>query len=211
MKKCILTLLLLVAISPSVEAETSFTDELKAASSGSVSSRFRGGYYAGIGYQGRIGGDGDTRIQGLLLEGGVYGMFNPIRNFLDFEVGISGKYNTGAKTTNNNSGKSSYYSGLKQITAYGGTIFRFGEQGKALSIGVSKAFYIDEVQTKDLKNLGYKKNNLENGLGVYAEYQTDEISGGVYFVRLEIEKIDIVSLRNTNKDTVASLLFGMKF
>lgn len=212
MKKIILAGLVLLGTS-SVQAESSsFADELKEASAGTVSSRFRVGYSAGIGYQGRISGDGDTRIQGFLLEGGVYAMFNPVRNFLDLEVGISGKYNTGAGVTNGNSGKTEYYSGLKQITAYAGSIFRFGESGKALSFGLSKALYIDEVQTKELKDLGYKKNDLTNGLGAYVEYQTDEISGNVYFTRLEIEKIDIASKYNsTDKDTVASILIGMKF
>jgi hypothetical protein len=57
----------LLTINP-LNADTSLEDELKGASSGTVSSRFRGGYSFGIGYQGRMGGDGDTKIQGLLLE-----------------------------------------------------------------------------------------------------------------------------------------------
>jgi len=50
---------------------SSIEDEMKDASAGLVSSRFRGGYFLGAGYQGRIGGDGDTKIQGILFEGGL--------------------------------------------------------------------------------------------------------------------------------------------
>ena len=204
---CCATLL----VTQPLSAESSMADELKGAAAGSVSSRFKVGYSAGIGYQGRIGGDGDTKIQGLLLEGGLYGLFNPIRNFFDIEVGINGKYNTGMSSSSSNSGKTTYYAGLKQVTMYGGTVFRFGEKGKALSVGVSKALYIDEVQSDELKADGYKKHNLENGVGAYIEYQTDETTGGIFFARVEVERIDIVGETETNEDTVGSILFGMKF
>ena len=188
-----------------LNAESSITDELKKASTGLMSSRFRAGYFGGIGYQGRISGDGDARISGLLLEVGIYTLFNPIRNFLDFEVGLSGKYNTGMSSSSSNK----YYAGLKQITVYGGTIFCFSEAKKAISIGLSKALYIDEVQSDDLKADGYKKHDLENGIGIYIEYQSDDKN--IFFARLEIERIDIVGEIETSKDTVGSILFGLKF
>jgi len=209
MKKLVLgTVCSLILLTPQVlSAESSIADELKAASTGSVASRFRLGYFGGIGYQGSIG-DGDTRIQGLLLEGGIYTLFNPIENFLDFEIGLSGKYNTGMSTSSNNSAKE-YYAGLKQITAYGGTVFRFGESKKAIAVGVSKALYIDEVQSDELKASGYKKHNLENGIGAYIEYQSGDKE--IFFTRLEVEKIDIVGEIETSKETVGSILLGMKF
>jgi hypothetical protein len=167
MKKFILSVICsLLSLSP-VYAESSMADALKEASSGTVSSRFRVGYFGGIGYQARMSGDGDTQIQGLLIEGGVYGLFNPVQNFLDFEVGLSGKYNGGMSTSSNSSSSKKYYAGLKQITIYGGTVFRFGETKKALALGLSKALYISEVQSKELKATGVKKNDLENGMGVY--------------------------------------------
>jgi len=213
MTKTILSTLSCVAIlaTQPLLADTSIQDELKNTSAGTVESRFKVGYSAGIGYQGRIGGEGDTKISGLLLEGGIYGLFNPIRNFFDIEIGINGKYNTGASMSSSNSGKTTYYAGLKQITVYSGAVFRFGEQGKALSVGLSKALYIDEVQSDELKKQGYRKHDLENGIGAYVEYQTDEISGGIWFARLEVEKIDIIKSYGTQKDTVASILFGMKY
>ena len=198
----------LLATQP-LSAESSMADELKGAATGSVSSRFRVGYFGGLGYQGRIGGDGDTRIQGLLLEGGLYGLFNPIKNFLDFEVGLSGKYNMGMSTSSSNSNEKKYYAGLKQATVYGGTVFRFGETNKALAVGVSKALTISEVQSDELKADGYEKHDLENGIGAYIEYQSGTDS--IFFTRLEVEKIDIVGEVETSEDTVGSIVLGMKF
>ncbi len=201
---CFATLLATTPLSAS-----SIEDEIKEHEAGNITSKFRGGYFLGAGYQGRIGGDGDTKIQGLLLEGGFYGLFNPIQNFLDVEVGLSGKYNTGMSTSSNNSSKKKYYAGLKQVTMYGGTVFRFGDTKKALAVGVSKALYIDEVQSDELKADGYKKHDLENGVGAYIEYQSGDKN--IFFTRVEVERIDIVSETETNEDTVGSILFGMKF
>jgi len=211
MKKLILgTVCSLMLLTPQVlNAESSIADELKAASTGSITSRFRWGYFGGIGYQGQFNGSGDTRIGGLLLEGGIYTLVNPIQNFLDFEIGLSGKYNTGMSSSTSNSLEKKYYAGLEQVTLYGGTVFRFGETEKAIAIGVSKALYIDEVQSDELKESGYKKHDLENGIGAYIEYQSGDKE--IFFTRLEVEKIDIVSETETNKETVGSILLGMKF
>ncbi len=213
MKRLILCTLSCITlfVSQPLSAGSSFEDELKDSSSGTVSSRFRVGYSAGIGYQGRISGDGDTKIQGLLLEVGLYGLFNPIRNFFDIEIGLNGKYNTGMSSTSSSYGKTTYYAGLKQVTIYGGTVFRLGGSAKALCVGVSKAIYINEVQSDELKASGYKKHDLENGIGAYIEYQTDEMDGSIFFTRVELEKIDIVSETQISNDTVGSILFGMKF
>jgi len=211
MKKFMLSVLGCISLltTQPLNAETSMDEMLKKASTGSAKMRFRGGYSVGIGYQGRIGGDGDTKIQGLMLEGGVYGLFNPIQNFLDIEVGLSGKYNPGMSTSSSDSGKETYYAGLQQITIYGGTVFRFGNQKKALAIGVSKALYIDEVQTDDLKNAGIPKHDLENGVGAYIEYQSGDSQ--IFFSRIEIEQIDVVSEFETSEDTIGTILVGMKF
>ena len=212
MQKSILSIVCCaVLLVQSLNAQSSIEDELKSSSTGSVSSRFRVGYSIGVGYQGRLSGDGDTKIQGLLLESGVYALFNPVRNFFDIEIGISGKYNTGMSSSSSDSGEVSYYSGLKQVTLYGGTVFRFGEEGKALSVGISKALYIDEVQSDELKAQGYEKHDLENGIGAYLEYQTDEIGGNIFFIRAELEKIDIVSQMQTSNDIVGTILCGMKY
>jgi len=213
MKKIILAIFLLFSGVVSLQAESSLTDELKNASSGSISSRFRFGYYGGIGYQGRLSGDGDTRIQGLLLEGGVYALFNPVRNYFDLEIGISGKYNTGAEvsSSNNIGADIKYYAGLKQVTVYSGAVFRFGESKRALSVGISKALYIDEVLSDDMKDDNIKKHDLDNGIGAYLEYQTDLFDGTISFIRLEVERVDIKNDIQDTTDTVGSILFGVKF
>jgi len=212
MKKTILGMVCcatLLTIQP-LSADTSIEDGLKQKSAGTVSSRFRGGYSFGLGYQGTLGGDGGTKIQGFLFEAGLYTLINPLRNMFDIELGANVKYNTGVTSTSGDSGKKTYYAGLKQATIYGGTVFRFGETGNALAIGVSKAFYMDEVQSDELKKDNVKKHDLENGMGAYVEYQTDEL-GGISFIRLEVERMDVVGEVETSEDTVGSILFGMKF
>jgi len=189
----------------SAESSLNLENELKNASAGLVSSRFRLGYFLGGGYQGTMGSEKNTEIQGILVEGGVYTLFNPIRNFFDIEVGLSGKYNFGSSNSDNNK----YYAGLKQITLYGGTVFRFGETKKAVAVGVSKALYIDEVQTDDLKKAGIKKHDLKNGIGTYIEYQSGDKK--IFFVRAELERIDVVYPDGTDEDTIGSILIGMKF
>ncbi len=101
------------------------------------------------------------------------------------------------------------YTGLKQITLYAGPVFRFGETEKAIAIGVSKALYMDEVQPDKLKKAGIKKNDLENDIGAYIEYQSG--NNDIFFIRLEVEKIDIISEEKISKDTVASISLGKKF
>jgi len=201
--------LTMLAVQP-LNADESLESALKKSSSGTVSSRFRGGWFLGAGYQGRIGGDGDTRIQGFLLEGGAYMLFNPVRNYFDMELGISGKYNGGAEVENTG-GKVRYYSGLQQLTVYAGTVFRLGETKRAISVGVSKALTISEVQSDEAEEAGLKEHDLENGVGAYIEYQTDELAGTITFIRVEVERIDIVSDTTTDKDTVASIVFGVKY
>ena len=124
------------------------------------------------------------------------------------EVGLSGKYNTGMSTSSD-SGNETYYAGLQQVTIYGGTVFRFGDTKKALAVGVSKALYIDEVQTDDLKDAGIEKHDLENGIGAYIEYQSGDTN--IFFARIEVERIDVISDIETSEDTIGSILFGMKF
>jgi hypothetical protein len=215
MKKILLsaTLIFIGVLSSmqSLSADT-LTDELKETSSGSVSNRFRGGFFVGGGYQGRIGGDGDTAIQGLTGEAGLYGLFNPIQNFVDIEVGVSGKYNIGFEDTKEDKTVRKYYSGLKQVTLYGGPVFRFGETKKAVALGLSKALYIDEVLSDKQKEDGVKKHDFQNGLGAYIEYQSDFLdTNNIFFARAEVEQIDIVSATKTDKDTFGSIIFGVKY
>lgn len=193
------------------QAIDSLEEALKDESSGSFTSRFKIGYYGGIGYQASVKSEQETEISGLLLEGGVYTLFNPIKNFFDIEVGLNAKYNTGIEITSNDD-ETKYYSGLQQATVYVGPVFRFDEGRKAISIGLSKALYMKAVRTDEMKEKGIKENDIENGLGVYIEYQyMDLIGKNIGFSRLEVEQFDIISDKSKTEETVAGIIFGMKF
>lgn len=190
-------------------------DLLKDASSGSVSSRFRGGYYFAGGYQHTVDAEEDSRVKisSFIVEGGVYGLFNPIRNFFDVEVGLNGKYNIGSKNDDEpHSAEKVYNPGLLQATAYSGLVFRFSGGKSALSLGVSKALYLKEIQTKEMEDANVEENDIENGLGAYIEYQyMGEKTGTIGFTRIEVERFDIKSNLKDESETVGSLLFGLKF
>jgi len=190
-------------------------DILKDASSGSVSSRFIGGYYLAGGYNGAVHSDKDSKVkvEGFIIEGGVYSLFNPIRNFFDVEVGLNGKYTFGTEDDKQqNTSKKTYHPELLQATIYSGLVFRFSEGKSALSVGVSKALYLKEVQTDEMKKAKVEENDIENGLGAYIEYQyMGEKKGTIAFSRIEVEKFDIKSNIKDESETVASLLFGLKF
>jgi hypothetical protein len=217
MKKILLSAtLIFIGVLLSIQSLSADTldikNELKETASGSVSNRFRGGFFVGAGYGGRIGGDGYTAIQGITGEAGLYGLFNPIQNFVDIEVGVSGKYNFGTEDKKDDGSIRKYYSGLKQVTVYGGPVFRFAETKKAVGIGLSKALYMDEVLSDEQKKDGVKKHDLENGIGAYIEYQADILkNNNIFFARAEVEQIDIVSATKTDKDTVGSIIIGYKY
>lgn len=219
MKKIIISTVLLgiSLMQPSMaNASTgaSMEDALKDTSAGSFTSRFRGGYLAGVGFQSSAGGDGVTNIGGFLVELGVYGLFNPIKNFVDIEIGLTGKLNTGMSSTSRGTTgatEKTYYSGLTQVTIYGGPVFRFDDGKKGIGIGISKALHIEERQSNDMEKANIQKNNLENGLGVYIEYQTNELLGNITFIKLTAETVDIVNNANKNQDVLAGILIGLKF
>jgi len=199
-------------------AEDILKEQLEDASSGSVSSRFIGGFYWGIGFQGTIGSETTTSIDnseystnflGFLFEGGIYGLYNPIRNFADIEVGLNARYNTGL----NSKDKESFYPALFQSTIYSGLVFRFNKGMKALSIGVSKALYMKEYIDKEMKKVGLQEHGIENGLGIYVEYQHPDVKvgEGIAFTRFEVEQLDVITNNEKESEMVASLLIGFKY
>ncbi len=197
------------------QGSSDIVGQLKSESKGV--NRFRYGFYGAIGGQRANNSDVSPRISGLVLEGGVYTLMNPIKNFADIEVGASFKYNGGAKMTNENSRQPKYYNGLKQISAYAGPVFQFGGGKHAVGFGVSKAFYLGEVKGDD--NDKTPKNDLSNGLGAYAEYQwmgqksTNSSRHLIPFARLTIEKFDmeIANSNKTSDQTVVGLAVGTKY
>ena len=182
----------------------SLEEALKNESSGSFTSRFKGGYYLGIGYQGAIKSKTNAPIQGLLFEGGLYTLFNPIQNYFDIELGLNGKYNMG---TNSESSYDEYHAGLKEVTIYSGLVFRFNQGKQAFSLGISKSLYTKQIDTEDMKDDNIEVEDIKNGLGAYIEYQYMSKGGMIGFTKLSIEEFDILSA----KEKVANIIFGMKY
>jgi len=185
----------------------SLEEALKETSSGAFTSRFKWGGYLGVGYQGAINSESKAPVEGLLLEIGVYSLFNPIQNFFDVEVGLNGKYTTGVESTN---GEKEYKAGLLEASIYSGFVFRYNEGVDALSIGLSKILYVKEDETENMEKDNIETQDLENGLGAYLEYQyMSKGSKIIGFTRLEIEQFDIKS--DSEKEKIISLIIGMKY
>ena len=222
MKRKLLVTVLMSALLLSNEtlyANDILKKQLEEASAGSISSRFIGGFYWGAGFQGTVGSKVTTNIDndeystnflGFLVEGGVYGLFNPIRNFADIEVGLNAKYNTGLDS---DSDEKSFHPALFQSSIYSGLVFRFDKGRKALSIGVSKALYMREYINDKMKEIGFYEHDIENGLGVYIEYQHPDlkIGKGIAFTRFDIEQLDVIANNEKVSETVIGFLVGFKY
>jgi hypothetical protein len=189
----------------------SLEEALKEASSSIFTSRFRWGYSFGIGYQGARDSEAKAPIQGILFEGGLYTLFNPIRNYFDIELGINGKYSTGLEDRHyDREEDKEYHAGLKQATIYSGIVFRYDEGRHGISFGISKSLYAKEYETDDMKENNIETKDLENGLGAYIEYQYMSKGRNIGFTRLEIEEFDIKSNGVNEKEKIISFLIGMK-
>jgi len=214
MKKSIVGIILFCLIQNLI-ANDELEQTLRENANGEISSRFRIGTSIGFGYQGNIdNNDGNMKINGSSIELGLYGLFNPIRNLFDIEIGINGKYNIGKAPKTNNLGETTYYSRFGQIMTYGGIIFRLGEKkSNALSIGILKSLYMEEFQKDKEKDNGVEKHDLEDTIGAYIEYQVannKKLFKEIVFIRMEIEKIDISSNNETNENIVGTILIGIK-
>lgn len=186
--------------------------QLKTESKGLGRTRF--GMYGAVGYQGAINSDVSPSINGLVFDGGVYVLVNPIKQLVDVEVGTNIKYNPGLEINNKDTGSVKYQNGLSQATVYAGPVFQVGKS--AIGVGASKALYLrEEKGNKDDKT---PRNELSNGLGVYAEYQWDgkRQEGSRYtipFARLTVERFDLTNAttKNTSEQTVVGVVFGAKY
>lgn len=212
MKSKISSVLMCLAMFSSLESfadDSSTAEKFKKSSSGT--GRFNGGFYGAIGAGSAIGSNDTTQIRGLDIELGVYGLFNPIKRFVDIEVGLNGKYITGMERSGNSS--STYYNGLAEVAVYGGPVFQFNGGKNAFGFGVSKALTSQERPYKDTDR-NYVKNDISNGLGAYAEYQWVKETGRISFARLTVETFDVEPKTLNAKSysqNVLGLVGGIKF
>lgn len=158
--------------------------------------RFRGGWYGAIGAS---AGDskgteklGKARLAGMSVTGGVYGLFNPIRDFADIEGGL-GLSSVIPMSAQNNNG-TSYSYGQVAATAYAGPVFRMPNGLSSFGIGA----YIEQpiktlIQSQD-RLLNNSDLKLKPALGIYGEYQYSKGAGKeIYFVRGSYSKTGIKS------------------
>ncbi|MDO4709182.1 MAG: hypothetical protein Q4B94_05075 [Pseudomonadota bacterium] len=200
------------------EKNGSIEDQIKSESKGASRARF--GIYGSAGYQGSSGSSfGAPRINGFLLDGGAYMMVNPIRNFADIEIGISGKYNTGSEIKDRNYRNPRHYNGLAQASIYAGPVFQISGGKHAIGFGLSKALSISEVKGDNRDKT--PKNKLSNGLGAYLEYQWQGLkskSGDssrhlIPFTRLSVERFELTHAisKKSSEQTVIGLVVGTKY
>jgi hypothetical protein len=119
---------------PAPKSTSSIEDQIKDSASGI--GRFRGGYYGNLGWTQSSTSvtdsiAGTTRLGGFLVEGGGYGLFNPIRDFADIEAGVGLKMVIPSSSTSD-SGVTKYNYGYTALTAYAGPVFHVGDAGLLL-------------------------------------------------------------------------------
>jgi hypothetical protein len=200
---------------------TSIEDQLKSSSAGV--GRFRWGYYGGAGWG--VGSKisdaatGGTRPSGLALDGGVYGLFNPIRDFADIEagVGIRGLLPT---SQSSDGGSTTYKSGYIGATVYGGPVFRFGQGGaSAIAIGAQLDVSAKILSTSEDPFYQRYKGKMSPAVGAYVEYQyKSDSSKSIYYTRLNVARYDAkfsgasAAINDQGKgNTMATVTFGVKY
>lgn len=216
-----LILTLTQVTSPALANSTpNIEDQLKAESKGV--GRFRGGYYGGIGMaRGNekitYANTGGTKLSGIVFEGGVYGLFNPIRDWVDVEAGIGLKMALPGKTSSS-TGSDKYSHGYNAASVYAGPVFRSSNS----AVGMGVFLNTDSTVTTDSNDAfsNKYKSKMINSPGYYLEYQYGKPgSKAIYFFRLNYNKYDLkfassapkeISIQGKNQSAIA-LTGGMKF
>lgn len=182
MKKHILSIVLLGVASACAnyvfaaeeQGDVSVIDQIKKESSGV--GRFRGGLYGSIGYADSMGSDSINTLGGISFEAGAYTMFTPIKGYAEVEVGAGGVY----IIPSDPKGAANYDYGLTSARVYGGPVIPLNSGKNAIGFGVYKDFsqkikvdktVKDKIAASKGKVPDITKDMLENGLGVYVEWQ----------------------------------------
>lgn len=198
----------------------SIEDQLK--SSGEGVGRFRGGVYGalGWGFGSKAQGPGgvSTRPSGLHFELGLYGLFNPIRDFADVETGIAVTGIT-PSSSSSQSGAAAYKSGYIAGLAYAGPVFRLGKGGNSLALGAQYQFGSKVLKESGDALLASYPATMKPSLGVYGEYQYQGGTGkAIYYTRIAANKYDITfkgapaALNESGKGgTMLTLGLGVKY
>lgn len=183
-----LALIALAAVSTVTHAADStppsIEDQLKQEAKGV--GRFRGGWYGSIGYvsssKQSTATDGQVKLGGFPLEGGIYGLFNPIRDFADIEAGLGLKVILPTESSGNGSG-TTYSYGYSALSAYAGPVFRLGGES-SIAVGgfIDKPFSILKSSTDPFFKTHSGKP--KSALGGYVEYQYSKGQDRtIYFTR----------------------------
>jgi hypothetical protein len=197
----ILTPLLFASAPACASDDSSFEAQLS--TEGSGVGRFRGGWYGAIG-----AARGSTRVEdattggarqgGFIFEGGAYGIFNPIRDYFDIEAGLGLKYVTPTSSDSNSGSATNYYYGYTAATVYAGPVFRSGNSGSAIALGVSLDLGCHIIGNSEDPFLQQYNMSMSNVAGGYLEYQYNNPgTKQIYFTRLTYSKYDLEFSSNT--------------
>lgn len=160
--------------------------------------RFRSGWVGSIGTalgdsKGTIA-KGKVRMGGMAISGGVYGLFNPIRDFSDIEAGVGMAALIPMSSTSSGSNTTSYSYGAVSATAYVGPVFRMPSGTSSFGVGalIDQPFKtLTQSEDRLLNNADVK---LNTSIGLYGEYQYSKGTGKeIYYVRGQYAKSGIKS------------------
>lgn len=208
------------AVVAQTAATPSIEDKIQRSSEGV--GRFRGGFYGsfGWGFGSRIDfpGGGGTRPSGLHLEGGAYGLFNPIRDFFDIEAGL-GLTALTPSSSDSGSGGTAYKTGYVAGLLYAGPVIRLGQSGSAVSLGVQALLGNKVLKDSNDAFVRLYPATMKSKPGFYAEYQYQGSQGkAIYFTRLTGSKYDVefegapAAINEQGKgNTLTTLQFGIKY
>lgn len=165
--------------------------------SGQGVGRFRGGLYGslgwGVGSKVKFPVGGGTRPSGFHIEGGAYGLFNPVRDLADIEGGIGVSFLTPSSQTTG-SGQVDYKTGFVAATVYAGPVFRLGRSGSSLALGAQLLLGNKVLKDSNDAFIAAYPAKMKSSLGIYGEYQykgTEDGSKAIYFTRVAASRYDV--------------------
>ena len=205
--------------STNTQASVDLNKDLNNATSGL--GRFRFGVSLVGGYYKSNSVNNYPNMSGLGGELGLYTLFNPIRDWVDVELGVRGLYvfphDKTSEDSKNGETRQKSYSGLASGGAYAGVVFRFPSASSAIATGVYQDFVAKSQFSQKQKEGTNFKNKLKYkpGQGVYVEYQWTGKEKVIPFARVTYgtykSEYQTATQTKTNREKFYGLVIGAKF